>query len=110
MGIGVGKGVVEQLNSMAMMVMVKVLVREEWWKEGQRMELFIVIEGGLACFKFCSGTQKSSSAEYPFHQIRNIWANGVPQWHRIFLILYSSSPLIRSGGGAGKFRLCMLFS
>ena len=61
------------------------------------------------CFKSCLGTQESSSADYPFHQISNIWANGVPRWHKILLILYSSSPLIRSGGGAGKFGLYTLF-
>ena len=34
----------------------------------------------------------------------------VPQWCRIFLISYSSSPSIRSGGGVGKFRPYTLFS
>ena len=51
MGIGVGEGVVEQLNSMAMVEMVKVLARGGCWGEGQRVELFIVIEGGLCMFQ-----------------------------------------------------------
>ena len=32
----------------------------------------------LVCFKSHSGTQESSLAEYPFHQIRNKQEDGVP--------------------------------
>ena len=58
----------------------------------------------LACFKSRSGTHESSSVKYPYHRIRKEWENGVLRWHMIFSISYSSSLLIRSGGGAGKFR------
>ena len=34
----------------------------------------------------------------------------IPLWHMIFSILYSSSLVIRLGGGARKFGLCTLFS
>ena len=68
------------------------------------MESFVGGESGL-CFRFCSGIQESSSAEYPFHRIRNKHFVGVPRWHRIFSISYSSLPLIRSGGGDGKLVL-----
>ena len=64
----------------------------------------------LACFRSRSGTQESSSAEYPFHRIRKEREDGVPRWCMIFSILYSSSPSIRSGGGTGKFLLWMSFS
>ena len=51
----------------------------------------------LACLRFRLGIQESSSlAEYPFHQIRKEWEDGVLRWHMIFSISYSSS---RSGGG-----------
>ena len=59
----------------------------------------------FACFRFCSGIQESSLAKYPFHWIRNKCLVGVPWWCRIFLTLYSSSPLIRSGGGDRKLEL-----
>ena len=61
------------------------------------------VRADLAFFKSRSGTQESSSAEYPFHWIRKEQEDGVPRWRIIFSISYSSSPLIRSGGGAGKF-------
>ena len=64
----------------------------------------------FACFKFRSGIQESSSAEYPFHWIRNEWLARVPWWHRIFSTSYSSSSLIRSGGGDGKLGPCTMFS
>ena len=64
----------------------------------------------FAFFKFCSGIHESSLAEYPFHWIRNEQLVGVPQWRRIFLTSYSSSPLIRSGGGDGKLGLWIVFS
>ena len=63
----------------------------------------------FACFKFHSGMQESSSAEYPFHWIRNEWWVRVLQWLRIFPILYSSSLSIRSGNGDGKSVLQMGF-
>ena len=50
-GIGAGEGVVEQLNSMAMVAMVEVLVRGGCCGEGRRMELFIVIESELCMFQ-----------------------------------------------------------
>ena len=63
----------------------------------------------FAFLRSCSGTQKSSSAEYPFHRIRkDHWDKG-PLWRKIHSISYSSSPMIRSGGGAGKFGPCTLF-
>ena len=49
--IGVEEGVVEWLNSMAIIVMVKVLARGRCWEEGQRMELFIVVKGRLCMFQ-----------------------------------------------------------
>ena len=39
-----------QLNLMAIVVMVKVIVRGGYWKEGQGIEPFIVIEGRLCMF------------------------------------------------------------
>ena len=71
--------------------------------------LLYVTRVGLACFKFCSGIQESSLAEYPFHQIRNEHLVRVPWCRKIFSISYSSSLLIRSGGGEGKFVLWMAF-
>ena len=68
------------------------------------------VRADLACFKSCSGTHESSSAEYPFHWIRNEREDGVLQWRMIFSISYSSSPLIRSGEGAGKFQPWTSFS
>ena len=68
------------------------------------------VRADLACFKSHSGTHESSSAEYPFHQIRKEREDGVPWWRMFFSISYSSSPLIRSGGGAGKFRPWTSFS
>ena len=53
-----------------------------------------------------SGIQESSLAKYPFYQIRKDCWNKVPLWGKIQLILYSSFPEIRSGGGAGKFGPC----
>ena len=50
MGIGVGEGVVEWLNSMAIVVMMGVLARGGCWGEDQKVEFFIVIEGGLCMF------------------------------------------------------------
>ena len=50
-----------------------------------------------------SGTQESSSVEYPFHQIRKDCQDGEPLWCKIQSISYSSSPKMRSGGGVGKF-------
>ena len=50
MGIEAGEGVVEQVNLMAIVVMVEFLARGGCWGEGQRMEFFIVIEGGLCMF------------------------------------------------------------
>ena len=61
------------------------------------------VRADLACFKPCSGTHESSSAEYLFHRIRKEQEDGAPWWCMIFSISYSSSPLIRSGGGAGKW-------
>ena len=58
----------------------------------------------FACFRFRSGTQESSLAKYPFHQIRNEHLVGVSQWRRIFSTSYSSS-LIRSGGDDRKLGL-----
>ena len=72
--------------------------------------LLYVARVDFACFKSHSGTQESSSAEYPFHQIRNEQFVGVLRWHRIFSISYSSSPLIRSGGGEGKLVPWIMFS
>ena len=72
--------------------------------------LLYAVRVGFAWFKFCSGIQESSSAEYPFHQIRNECLVGVLRWHRIFLTLYSSFLLIRSGGGDGKLGPWTLFS
>ena len=51
MGIGAGEGVVKWLNLMAIVVMVGVSVRGGCWGEGQRVEFFIVIEGGLCMFQ-----------------------------------------------------------
>ena len=62
------------------------------------------------CLRFRSGSQESSLAENPFHQIRKKWFDSDPQWHRIFSISYSSSPVIRSGGGFRKFGPWMGFS
>ena len=62
------------------------------------------------CFNSCSAIQESSLTEYPFHQIRYMHADGEPWLHKIFLILYSSSPSIKSEGRAGKFQLWTLFS
>ena len=64
----------------------------------------------FVCFNSCSAIQESSSAEYPFHQIRYMHADGAPQWWRIFSILYSFSPSIKSGGGAGKLEPWIEFS
>ena len=50
-GIGAGEGVVEQLNLMAIVVMMGVLVRGGCWEEGQRVEYFIVIKDGLCMFQ-----------------------------------------------------------
>ena len=50
-GIGAEEGVVEQLNSIAIVTMMEVLVRGGCWEEGQRVEFFIVIEGGLCIFQ-----------------------------------------------------------
>ena len=50
MGIGVGEGVVEWLNSMAIVAMMGVLARGGCWGEDQKVEFFIVIEGGLCMF------------------------------------------------------------
>ena len=51
MGIGAGEEMVEWLNLMAMVMMVRVLVRGRCWGEGQRMEFFIVIKGRLCMFQ-----------------------------------------------------------
>ena len=51
MGIGAGEEVVKWLNLMAIVVMVGVSVRGGYWGEGQRVEFFIVIEGGLCMFQ-----------------------------------------------------------
>ena len=64
----------------------------------------------FACFNSRSAIQESSSAEYPFHRIKNMRADGEPRWRKIFSISYSSSPSIKSGGGAGKFRPWTSFS
>ena len=64
----------------------------------------------FVCFNSCLAIQESSLAEYPFHQTRYMHADGVPWWHNIFLILYSSLSSIRSGSGGGKFGLWILFS
>ena len=64
----------------------------------------------LACFRFHLGIQESSLAEYPFHHIRKDCLVRVLQWHRIFLTLYSSFLLIRSGGGDGKLVPWTVFS
>ena len=72
--------------------------------------LLYVVRADLVFFRFRSGIQESSSAEYPFHWIRNDRLVGVPRWHRIFSTSYSSSPLIRLGGGDGKLGPWMVFS
>ena len=64
----------------------------------------------FAFLKSHSGIQESSSAKYPFHQIRKDHWDGGPLWHKIQSISYSSSPAMRSGGGVEKFRLYMSFS
>ena len=68
-----------------------------------------LFKADFAFLRSCSGTQESSLAEYPFHQIRKDRRDKGPLWRKICSISYSSSPAIRSGGGAGKFGLCMLF-
>ena len=68
------------------------------------------VRADLAFFRFRSGIQESSLAKYPFHQIRNACLVGVLWWRRIFLTSYTSSPLIRSGGGDGKLGPWMAFS
>ena len=73
------------------------------------MSLFIIIQSGLVFLRSCSGIQESSLAEYPFHQIRKDHWDGEPLWHKIWSILYSSSPAIRSGGEVGKFGLYTSF-
>ena len=81
--------------------------------EGRKTEGWSVlyeVRVDLAGFKSCSGTHESSSAKYPFHRIRKEWEDRVLWWHMIFSISYSSSPLIRSGGGTGKFRPWTSFS
>ena len=56
-GIGAGIGIeawkemVEQLNLMAIVVIVEVLVQRGCWEEDWGMELFIVVEGGLCMFQ-----------------------------------------------------------
>ena len=75
------------------------------------MESFVYGESGLhVFFKFRSGIQEFFLAEYPFHWIRNKWLVRVPQWCRVFSTLYSSSLLIRSGGGDGKLMPWTQFS
>ena len=97
-GLESGRSIGEE-SSMAMMVR-----GEEVMGENAEGCLFLYsIRADFECFKFRSGSQESSSAENPFHQIRKERLDGVPQWHRIFSISYSSSPSIRSGGGFGKF-------
>ena len=73
------------------------------------MKFFVCSKSELCMFQILFG-RGSSSAKYPFHWIRNERVVRVPQWHRIFLILYSSSPLIRSGGGDGKSGPWMVFT
>ena len=85
-------------------------MRERWGNEDRWMEFLYDERADLACFKSCSGTQESSSAEYPFHRIRKEQKVRDPQCRIIFSISYSSSLLIRSGGGAGKFFPCTVFS
>ena len=63
------------------------------------------VRADFECFKFLSGSQELSSAKNPFHRIRKERLDGGPQWCKIFSISYSSLPLIRSGGGFGKFGL-----
>ena len=63
----------------------------------------------VAWERFALGIQESSSAKYPFHQIRKERFRDVPQWRRIRSISYSSSPAIMSGGGFGKFGPCTVF-
>ena len=72
--------------------------------------LLYVVRVDLACFKVRSGIQESSLAKYPFHRIRNECLVRVPRWCRIFSTLYSSSPLLRSGGGDGKLGPWTVFS
>ena len=93
---------------MVMMVLVGGRLRAK--DGGVKLLILYEARADLAFFKSRSGTQESSSAEYPFHRIRKEQEDGVPQWHMIFSILYSSSPSIRSGGGAGKFLLWTSFS
>ena len=69
-----------------------------------------MVRADFACFRFRSGIQESSSAEYPFHRIRNECLVGVPRWRKIFSTSYSSSPSIRSGGGDGKLGPWTVFS
>ena len=93
------EGSVGEESSMPMMV------KEEGNYEGNARGCLLLysVRADFECFKFCSGSQESSSVENPFHYIRKERLDGVPWWCRIFSISYSSSPLIRSGGGFGKF-------
>ena len=71
-------------------------------KGRRRGEALYEVRVDLACFRFCSGTQESSLAEYPFYRIRKEQEDGVQRWRMIFSISYSSSLLIRSGGVQGS--------
>lgn len=53
---------------------------------------------------------ESSSAEYPFHQIKKEQFHGFLWWCKIHAILYSFSPVISSGSGFEKFGPCTVFS
>ena len=60
-------------------------------------------------FRSHLGVQESSLAEYSFHWIKKKQHPMVTLQHMIFSLSYSFSPVIMSGDGAGKFRLCTLF-
>ena len=93
--------------------LVDIMVREWRWRvrRGKRQgEVFCMRQERTWHFSdSVLGFQESSSAEYPFHRIRNDRLVGVPRWRRIFTISYSFSPLIRSGGGEGKLGLWTAF-
>ena len=80
------------------------LMREKIWKDG----VFYSWQGWP--LNFLDPIQESKSLLWlNIPSIGKEQCPMVPLWHIIFSILYSSSPAIRSGGGAGKFGPCMTF-
>ena len=62
----------------------------DWGEKMKEWSFLYFLRVDLAFFDSHLAIHKSSLVEYPFYQIRYIHADGVSQWHKIFLILCSS--------------------